>query len=284
MKRRPVPILILAAAALALPSLASAQFTGFAGTVMVDMVEVQPGASFGVDVRLVGNDISIAAMQLPLRFESPYLTLDSVSYAGSLKPGGMTATARIDNVSDTVAISYFPDHTVFPVTTFSDNEGVLATLYFTVSPAAPDGPIPIDSVSHGSGLLLWSGIGFSDADGLELKTPAGFVAGEINVSLQTAVDDELSDQLLPTTVGLSQNYPNPFNPTTTIEFALPRAGHIKLEVYNILGQKTAVLFDGPMSAGTHQIEFDASATPSGIYFYRLMTETEHLTRKMILVK
>jgi len=282
MRRRLV--LILAVAVVTLPSLAAAQFAGFAGTVMVDMVEIHPGSSFGVHVRLIGNDIAIAGMQLPLRFDSPYLTLDSVSYAASIKPSGTVATSLIDNGSDTVSISYRPDCNIFPVTTFSTAEGILATLHFTVSPSAPDGAIPIDSVYHGDGSVVWSGIGFADAQGLELKLPSSFIPGQIMVLMPTAVDDDASGQLLPTTVSLAQNYPNPFNPTTMIEFALPTAGHVKLEVFNILGQKTALLVDGPIAAGVHQVEFDASTAPSGIYFYRLTTEIESLTRKMILVK
>jgi hypothetical protein len=275
---------ILAVAALALPSMAAAQFSSFAGTVMVDMVEVNPGASFEVHVRLVGNDLAIAGMQLPLKFSSPHLTLDSVSYAASIKPSGTDAASQIDNISDTVSISFYPDHNVFPVATASTTGGILATLHFTVSSQAPDGVIAIDSVYHGDGSIMWSGIGFADADGLELKLPAAFIPGEISVLMPTAVDDDLADQLLPKTVGLAQNYPNPFNPSTVIEFALPRAGHVKLEVFNILGQRAALLIDGPMTAGVHQVEFDAAKAPSGIYFYRLATETKSLTKKMILIK
>lgn len=282
MKRQMLPILI--AILLVLPSLAAAQFSSFAGTVMVDMVEVNPGASFEVNIRLVGNNMAIAGMQMPLKFSSPFLRLDSVSYATSIKPAGMGASDLIDPVSDTLSINYYPNYNVFPVATVSAAEGVLATMHFTLSSLAPVGAIAIDSVYHGEGSVLWSGIGFTDAEGLELKLPSGFIPGEIMVLMPTAVDDDAADQALPGQFGLAQNYPNPFNPTTTIEFALPTAGHVKLEVFNVLGQKTALLVNGPMTAGVHQVEFDASSAPSGIYFYRLTAESTSLTKKMILVK
>ena len=275
---------ILSVTMLFLPALAGAQFTSFAGSVMVDMVEVEPGQSFEVNVRLVGNDLVIAGMQLPLRFNSPYLTLDSVSYATSLKAGGMDAMSLIDNISDTVAISYYPNYNFFPVTTVSASEGILATMHFTLSGLAPVGTIAIDSVYHGDGSIIWSGIGFADAAGMELKVPAAFIPGEISVRMPTAVDDQSGDQVLPNKFDMAQNYPNPFNPTTMIEFALPTADHVKLEVFNVLGQKSAVLVDQRMTAGVHQIEFDASSSPSGIYFYRLATKDKSLTKKMILVK
>ncbi len=282
MKRQMIPILI--GILLVLPSLAAAQFSSFAGAVMVDMVEVNPGSSFEVNVRLVGNNMAVAGMQLPLKFNSPFLTLDSVSYATSIKPTGMGASSLIDAVSDTLSINYYPDYNVFPVATVSTAEGVLATMHFTLSPLAPIGAIAIDSIHHGEGSVLWSGIGFTDAEGLELKLPSGFIPGEIMVLMPTAVDDDAADQTLPGQFSLAQNYPNPFNPTTTIEFALPTASHVKLEVFNVLGQKTNLLVNGPMTAGVHQVEFDASSAPSGIYFYRLTAESTSLTKKMILVK
>jgi hypothetical protein len=89
---------------------------------------------------------------------------------------------------------------------------------------------------------------------------------------------------LPTTFELAQNYPNPFNPTTTIAFSLPTAGKVKLDVYNVLGQTVTTLVNGQMSAGTHEVDFDASSLSSGVYFYRLSTELATETRKMVLLK
>ena len=89
---------------------------------------------------------------------------------------------------------------------------------------------------------------------------------------------------LPADYSLSQNYPNPFNPVTTISFSLPVAGFAKLEVYNIMGQKVAVLVDGQLEAGVHSAIFDGRNTASGVYFYRLSTSEFTDTQKMVLLK
>jgi flagellar hook assembly protein FlgD len=88
---------------------------------------------------------------------------------------------------------------------------------------------------------------------------------------------------------LSQNYPNPFNPTTEISFALPSAGHVSLEVYNVLGQRVVTLVDGYREAGEHFVQWnstDASGNQvsSGVYFYRLVAGQFVETKKMVLLK
>lgn len=93
-----------------------------------------------------------------------------------------------------------------------------------------------------------------------------------------------NDNLLPVTFDLAQNYPNPFNPTTNISFVLPESQQITLEVFNSLGQRVATLVNGQLSAGSHNVSFDASALSSGIYIYRLANGNQALTRKMMLVK
>ncbi|MCG3120070.1 MAG: hypothetical protein ALAOOOJD_02671 [bacterium] len=83
---------------------------------------------------------------------------------------------------------------------------------------------------------------------------------------------------------LAQNYPNPFNPSTSIAFSLGKAGAVKLQVFNALGQKVATLVNGKMPAGQHSVIWDASNVPSGIYFYRLEAGAFSQTRKMVLMK
>ena len=97
----------------------------------------------------------------------------------------------------------------------------------------------------------------------------------------TSNEEELSDV---TAFSLSQNYPNPFNPTTNIEFSLAESGTISLKVFNTRGQLVATLAEGGYSYGSHSITFDASALSSGVYFYRLQTETGVQMKKMLLVK
>ena len=89
---------------------------------------------------------------------------------------------------------------------------------------------------------------------------------------------------LPTEFGLGQNYPNPFNPTTDIEYYLPEAAHVTLDVYNVTGQKVASLVDRVLGAGTHTAQWDAGSYSSGVYFYRLTAGNYTETKKMVLLK
>ena len=90
---------------------------------------------------------------------------------------------------------------------------------------------------------------------------------------------------------LEQNYPNPFNPVTNIRFSIPKAGVVKLAVYDITGREVESLVSGRLNAGIYNADLDASALSSGVYFYKLVvrqagssTEGYTDTKKMILVK
>ena len=95
---------------------------------------------------------------------------------------------------------------------------------------------------------------------------------------------EKDENVLPSEYSLSQNYPNPFNPTTNIEFNLPVSSFVKLVLYDILGKEIAVLVNNDISAGSYNVNFDATGLPSGVYFYRLEAGEQIITKKMILMK
>ena len=90
---------------------------------------------------------------------------------------------------------------------------------------------------------------------------------------------------LPTDFTLSQNYPNPFNPSTKIQYALPVTGNVTLKVFNILGQEVMTLINNQsQTSGLHEVTFNASSLPSGIYLYRLQADGFVDAKKMILLK
>jgi hypothetical protein len=98
-------------------------------------------------------------------------------------------------------------------------------------------------------------------------------SNEVEVNLFTVKEFELG-----------QNYPNPFNPSTTISFQLPEASYITLKVFDALGTEVATIADGKFSAGVHEVNFDAKDLSSGLYMYRIISGTNELTRKMMVIK
>lgn len=95
---------------------------------------------------------------------------------------------------------------------------------------------------------------------------------------------EFFDGEIPSGIALGQNYPNPFNPTTTIRFAVPELGPVKLVVSDMLGWQVVVLVDGVRAVGTHEAVFDGSGLPSGTYLYRLDTLRGVEARRMVLMR
>lgn len=102
-------------------------------------------------------------------------------------------------------------------------------------------------------------------------------------SLFTSIESP-ADDVLPATYQLSQNYPNPFNPTTTITYAIPQAQHVRLVVYNALGQQVAILVEGQRNPGQYQVQFDAGGLSNGVYYYELRAGTFTQRKAMVLLK
>jgi len=109
------------------------------------------------------------------------------------------------------------------------------------------------------------------------------------IASPTGVDDNGSNQALPSSFSLAQNYPNPFNPVTSVSYDVPAAAHIRITVHNVLGQQVAVLVDQVKSPGVHTVSWDASDSQgqpvaSGVYFYRMQSGAFSATRKMVLLR
>jgi len=134
-----------------------------------------------------------------------------------------------------------------------------------------------DSYERGSSLNIVNNISMS---GNTIR--ADLIAGSIAASMA-------AEEILPGTASLAQNYPNPFNPATMIEFSLEHPERIELSIYNLLGQKVKILFDGFMEQGTTSFQWDTTdehgqQVASGIYLCKLSTGGVKLTRKMVLVR
>jgi hypothetical protein len=97
---------------------------------------------------------------------------------------------------------------------------------------------------------------------------------------------------IPKEFSLSQNYPNPFNPSTKIKFEIPLSplsergvgGFVTLKIYDLLGREVATLVNEQLQPGKYEVDFDGTNYPSGVYIYRLQSDTFTDSRKMILLK
>ncbi len=107
---------------------------------------------------------------------------------------------------------------------------------------------------------------------------------ELTIADAQSVTSVEGEEEIPEAFALEQNYPNPFNPETTIRYALPQPGKVRLAVYDLMGHELAVLVDELKSAGWHEIRFPAAALPSGSYVYRLQAQDKVMTDMMTLVK
>jgi hypothetical protein len=113
------------------------------------------------------------------------------------------------------------------------------------------------------------------------------IAGPKLWSLQSAVITSVESGMDNGTVSafrLEQNYPNPFNPKTGIRYQVPGVSNVKLAVYDLLGREVAVLVNERKAAGAYEVKFNGGGLASGVYIYRLTTDSFVRSRTMILIK
>ena len=118
--------------------------------------------------------------------------------------------------------------------------------------------------------------------GLPLKVVAKDAAG--NTSFVYIVSIQKLGNIIPEKYKLYQNYPNPFNPTTDIKFDIPKSTLAKIIIYNILGEETITLLNNKLNPGSYKVDWDGTDYPSGVYFYKLVTDDFIDVKKMVLVK
>jgi len=189
-------------------------------------------------------------------------------------PGPLTLlSATEDAVEIGWELSMDNDFQYFEVYRATNPDFTDADVFATVDPMFSDLDVSI-------GQTYYYAVSAFDANGNMSET-----SNVVTTSI-VSVDDL---ELIPTTYGLSQNYPNPFNPTTSIEFALPEASEVSLEIYNLLGQKVRTLVSGYVPAGYINTSWDGmdqngKEISSGTYIYRLQTADQSFSKKMVLMK
>jgi hypothetical protein len=88
----------------------------------------------------------------------------------------------------------------------------------------------------------------------------------------------------PREFALLQNYPNPFNPSTTIQYDIPKAAHVRIVIYDVLGRTVETLVDGVQAASTYRVTWNATNFSSGVYFYRIEANSQDGTGTFTAVK
>ena len=135
-----------------------------------------------------------------------------------------------------------------------------------------------DSYTDGTSLIALENI----------QAVGNVINADLIVGFAAGIDDDPNGNL-PGSIALEQNYPNPFNPSTTIDFELTYSSDVKLEIYNVIGELTGTLINGPLSAGNYSVEWNGTNNSgnnvaSGIYFYRLTSNGDTKSMKMMLLK
>ena len=190
---------------------------------------------------------------------------------------GMPVVNLVSSTEDGVEIgwdaSMADDFQYFEVSRASNPDFTDASMYATVEPAFFDDAVTV-------GQTYYYKVNSIDANGN---------ASDNSNVITTSIVSVDGLELLPTAYGLSQNFPNPFNPTTSIEFALPEASEVTLEIYNLLGQKVRTLVNGSVPAGYINTLWDGMdqngmEMSSGTYIYRLQTADVTFSKKMVLMK
>ncbi|RNC83984.1 MAG: T9SS C-terminal target domain-containing protein [Balneola sp.] len=115
-------------------------------------------------------------------------------------------------------------------------------------------------------------------------TLSTLTSGRFRISINRTDEPNTENTDSPYTYSVAQNFPNPFNPTTTIQFSLAESVPVRIEVFNALGQRVALIVDEQLTAGYHQIPFNASSLSSGVYYYRIEAGSFVETRSMVLIK
>ena len=163
----------------------------------------------------------------------------------------------------------------------TDLDGDTLTYHLLIAPAF----LSIDTTS---GLIQGTPTQADEGDhpvSIEVDDGNGGTANQIfTLHVQPPLGINQFTNQIPKEFALKQNYPNPFNPTTTIEYDLPKAAQVKIEIYNLLGKRVKTVLNIYKNAGRHKFIFDSNNLASGVYLYRIEAGTYTNSKKMILLR
>jgi hypothetical protein len=212
------------------------------------------GGSAGLDDTvqvpiILSNGSNIMSFEGLITFDSNRLSFSRIQWSSSV--ANFTIYSHVNNGEL---------HLVGAASSQDGNAGTFATMFFVNHQASAQTEITFSRLRWNEGPVMQ------------------------NVAIATVVTGVDDKDLLPTEFSLEQNYPNPFNPSTVIEYAVPEERHVKLEVYNVLGERVAALVDEAKQAGYYSERFDATGLASGLYFYRLQAGDFVDTKRLLLLK
>ena len=259
---------------------------GMADSLIIGFVDVDfnPGQDTYIDVPVYFvTDDSIASVMLPIECTSSDGNISIVSVTWNDVLENWEDTYNSDDFTWLVGFRDLGDEPDAPLLYTNHARVEALTIEFRIAAAAEE-------------QLVWIRIGEGPYDlpvNLGLVTATDdkditpvVVPGYIRYGA-VGIDDDVA--ALPTEYAVKQNYPNPFNPETNFEYQLPQAGHVSIEIYNILGQNVRTLLSENKEAGVYTAHWDGanndgSIVPSGIYFYRVTTGDFSSVKKMIMIK
>ncbi len=224
------------------------------------------------------HDEVLAAFAIPLKYKNPQtdVFLDSTKLTF---PYGFCYDTVINRSAGTILLFALCDGGVPFLPPGTDT---LAILYFRTGPTwDPTVSNPLDTFTIGG--PGGQGLSFVDTATNDIQ-PVYDPPGDLEVG-----DDPRPQSAKSKSFSLSQNYPNPFNTETVITFTLPKTTDIRIEIFNILGQKVKDLVNERVSSGYKSVVWDGkdndgNMVTSGIYFYRIMADNFVDVRKMALLK
>jgi hypothetical protein len=212
-----------------------------------------------------------------------------------------TYWVKIDNIIDSLRHTNFVPYLNYKIPAQSFQVGKLSNYTFPDSTFIDDdGNNTLSysaTLSNGNPLPAW--LSFDSATRTFTGTPTNAIYLSINISARdnsnaigsctfvinsVATGIKESKGQVPESMNLLQNYPNPFNPTTTIEFAIPKAGRYSMSLYNTLGELVKEISNREYEPGYYKETFNALDLPSGMYLYRLTGNNANIVRKMILLR